>query len=56
MPDYRVPARDIQFLLFDVLQSEAFWESLNLPVEVDRDMAEAIINEAAKIAEEQIAP
>jgi len=55
--DYQVPLKDMNFLLFDVFNSEALWESLpKLADHVDRDTTEAILQECAKIAEQQIAP
>lgn len=55
MPSYKAPVRDMQFLLHEVLgfedltQYEAFSE-------VDGDLADAILTEAAKFSEDVLAP
>ncbi len=57
MADYRVPLKDMAFVLFDVFKADTMWQ--NLPVltdRVDRETAEAIMQECAKIAEQEIAP
>lgn len=57
MAEYRVPLKDMNFLLFDVFGAEQMWQSLpKLAETVDRDTAEAILQECAKIAEQEIAP
>jgi len=57
MADYRVPLKDMSFLLFDVFKADAMWQSLpKLAENVDKDTAEAILQECAKIAEQEIAP
>ena len=56
MADYRVPLQDMRFVLFDVLQSPRLWQSLKGLGEVDADTAAAVIEEAAKICEQVIAP
>lgn len=55
--DYQVPLKDMNFLLFDVFKAEALWENLpQLAEHVDRETTEAILQECAKIAEQQVAP
>jgi alkylation response protein AidB-like acyl-CoA dehydrogenase len=55
--DYQVPLKDMNFLLFDVFKSEELWQKLpHLADHVDRETTEAILQECAKIAEQQIAP
>lgn len=57
MADYQVPLKDMNFLLFDVFSADKSWESMPaLAEQVDRDTAEAILQECAKIAEQEIAP
>jgi hypothetical protein len=57
MADYRVPLKDMSFLLFDVFKADAMWQQLpKLAENVDKDTAEAILQECAKIAEQEIAP
>ncbi len=55
--DYQVPLKDMNFLLFDVFKSEVLWQNLpKLAEHVDRETTEAILQECAKIAEQEIAP
>lgn len=57
MADYQVPLRDMSFLLYDVFKADELWQSLpTLAERVDKDTAEAILHECAKIAEQEIAP
>ncbi|MGQ4275465.1 acyl-CoA dehydrogenase C-terminal domain-containing protein [Pseudidiomarina sp. E22-M8] len=56
MADYRVPRDDMQFLLQDVFHVDEDWARFSSLAEVDVDMARAIIDEAAKLAESMIAP
>ncbi|WP_417681180.1 acyl-CoA dehydrogenase C-terminal domain-containing protein [Pseudidiomarina aquimaris] len=56
MADYRVPREDMQFLLQDVFRVDQDWARFSALSEVDMDMASAIIDEAAKLAESLIAP
>lgn len=47
----------MNFLLYDVFSMEAMWQSMpNLSEHVDRETSEAILQECAKIAEQEIAP
>ena len=55
--DYQVPLKDMNFLLFDVFKLEALWKKLpTLADHVDRETTEAILQECAKIAEQEVAP
>ncbi len=57
MADYRVPLNDMEFVLFNVFKADELWQTLpELAERVDRDTAIAILQECAKIAEQQIAP
>ncbi len=57
MADYQVPLRDMNFLLYDVFKADQLWQSLpTLAERVDKETAEAILQECAKIAEQEIAP
>jgi alkylation response protein AidB-like acyl-CoA dehydrogenase len=56
MADYRAPLQDMRFVMFDVLHCEQLWQSLPRLAEVDRQTAEAVLEEAAKICMEVIAP
>ncbi|NMP30295.1 acyl-CoA dehydrogenase [Thalassotalea sp. M1531] len=57
MAEYQVPLKDMSFILYDVLKADELWQSLPaLADHVDRDTADAILQECAKIAEQEIAP
>jgi len=51
MPSYNAPVRDMKFLLHEVLGFEDLTK-YDAFSEVDTDLADAIIDEAAKFAEE----
>ncbi|MBV4535909.1 acyl-CoA dehydrogenase C-terminal domain-containing protein [Pseudomonas urmiensis] len=57
MTDYNAPLRDMRFVLHDVFQGPALWARLPALAErVDADTADAILEEAAKITGQLIAP
>ena len=57
MADYRVPLRDMSFLLYEVFKTDQMWQNSPILAErVDRDTADAILQECAKIAEQEVAP
>ncbi|MDN3653626.1 acyl-CoA dehydrogenase C-terminal domain-containing protein [Thalassotalea ponticola] len=57
MADYKAPLDDMNFLLYDVFNAEQLWaESEALSEYLDRDTSDAILQECAKIAEQEIAP
>jgi len=57
LADYQAPLKDMNFLLYDVFSMEALWQSMpKLSEHVDRETAQAILQECAKIAEQEIAP
>lgn len=57
MAEYKVPLKDMSFLLYEVFQADKMWQKLpKLAEQVDKDTAEAILQECAKIAEQEIAP
>lgn len=56
MPDYKAPLRDIQFVLHELLQSEALYQQLPAYQEASRELMDAVIGEAAKFAENVLAP
>ena len=55
MPIYKAPVEDVLFLLDDVLHYDRY---NNLPgfADASRDVVEAVLNEAAKIAEQVLQP
>lgn len=56
MSEYKVPLEDMRFLLKEVFDAEQFWRQLNLETDLDVDTADAILEEAAKLAEQVLAP
>ena len=56
MPDYKAPLRDMQFVLNEVLDTEAHYQSLPGCEEATPDMVSAIMEEGAKFAERVLAP
>ena len=56
MPDYKAPLRDMQFVLEDVLAADQHYADIPGRSEFDADLRAAIINEAAKLAENVLSP
>ena len=57
MADYKAPLRDIRFVLNDVFDAGSLWQSLpGLNGAVDMETAEAMLEEAGKMASQTIAP
>ncbi len=55
MPTYKAPVEDVQFLLNDVFHVERY-DNLSGFADASPDVVEAILSEAAKFAEEVLAP
>ncbi|WP_317929238.1 acyl-CoA dehydrogenase C-terminal domain-containing protein [Halioxenophilus sp. WMMB6] len=56
MADYKAPLKEISFTLFELLGFEQHLQSLPLEDAPDREMLESIIEQAAKFAENVLAP
>jgi hypothetical protein len=56
MPAYKVPLRDIRFVMDDLLGFSEHCKQLNISTEIDDDIQLAIIEEAAKFFENVISP
>ena len=56
MPSYTVPRRDINFLLHEVFRVEQAYQNLSGTEDIDRETLDAIIEEGAKFAENELAP
>ena len=56
MPEYKAPLRDINFTLYELLDQEAHYTSLPGAEDVSREMVDAIVTEAARFAENELAP
>ena len=56
MAEYRAPLEDIRFLMTDVFNLEQLWQSLERLDDSDMETANAILEEAAKLCENELAP
>jgi alkylation response protein AidB-like acyl-CoA dehydrogenase len=56
MLTYKAPARDIRFVINEVLESEKLFQTLPGCEEATEDLMNAIVDEGAKFAEEVLAP
>ena len=56
MPTYKAPLRDIQFVINEVLDTEALYQTLPGYEEATPDLISAIIEEGAKFAENVLSP
>ncbi|WP_178076952.1 acyl-CoA dehydrogenase N-terminal domain-containing protein, partial [Pseudomonas sp. B9(2017)] len=57
MSDYQAPLRDMQFILNEVFEASKLWGQFPaLHDFIDSETAEAILNEAGKLAAEVLAP
>ena len=55
MNTYKAPLKDMKFVLFDVLNAEQTYADLNF-ANADRELLDAVLEEAAKFAETVLAP
>ncbi len=55
MAEYKVPLNDIHFSMKKVFKLDGLWRHLNIP-DLDFDTADAILEEAAKLCEQELAP
>ncbi len=56
MPDYKAPLRDLRFVTDELWKFDDHYQSLSGTEEVDAELRDAILGEAAKFAEQVIAP
>ena len=57
MAEYKVPLKDMSFLLHEVFKADEMWQQLpKLAEQVDKDTSQAILQECAKIAEQELDP
>ena len=57
MAEYRAPLTDMNFLLYQVFNADKMWQQLpKLAEQVDKETAKAILQECAKIAEQELDP
>jgi len=56
MSSYKAPLRDIDFIRYDVLDFDAHYRAMGLGDFLNRDAEKAIVEQAAKFAENTVAP
>ena len=56
MPDYKVPLRDIRFVLNELLDNPQHYAGLSGAEDATPDMVDAILEEGAKFSEQELAP
>jgi len=56
MPEYRAPLRDMSFVMNELLESEKLYQGLPGYEEATADLINAIVEEGAKFAEQELAP
>lgn len=56
MPEYKAPLRDISFVMNELLESEKLFKTLPGYEEATEDLMNAIVEEGAKFAEQELAP
>lgn len=56
MSGYRAPLEDLHFILKDVFKAEQFWASFPETSEINDDLANAILDEGAKLCEQTLLP
>ena len=56
MAKYKAPLRDMQFVLNEVFEADKLWASMEATQEVTPDLAEAILEEGAKLTENELFP
>ena len=57
MSDLKIPLKDMKFVLYDVFEAEQYWQQFSsLKENVDREMADAILEAGAKITSQMLEP
>ncbi len=56
MAIYKAPLRDMQFVLNEVFEAGKLWQSMDATQEVTPDLADAILEEGAKLTENELFP
>ena len=56
MPQYKAPVEDMKFILHDWLNVTELYQQLGQEEAADKELINAVIDEAAKFAEQQISP
>ena len=56
MPHYKAPIDELDFIVFDVFDAESLWTSMPPFAGVNRELARAVLDAAAKLAENEFFP
>ena len=56
MNEYRSPLRDMRFVIYDVLDFESHFARLEGPENVTRELLDAVLDEAARFADQALFP
>ncbi|HKM14363.1 MAG TPA: acyl-CoA dehydrogenase C-terminal domain-containing protein [Marinospirillum sp.] len=56
MAMYKAPLRDMQFVLNEVFEADKLWASMEATQEIDASLAESILEEGAKLTENELFP
>jgi len=56
MSRYAAPLREMRYVLFDVLKAESFFNTLPGAEHANRELVDAVLDEAAKFNEQVLAP
>ena len=56
MPSYKAPTDELDFVLFELFDAESLWSSMAPFAGVNRELARAVLEAAAKLAEQEFFP
>ena len=56
MATYKAPLEEMKFVLYDVFGADQLWARMSATAEVSRDLADAVLDEAGKMAEGLLLP
>ena len=56
MPIYKTPLRDMRFVMFELLDAEREFKAMPAHADLDADTVNAVLEEAAKFAEQVVFP
>lgn len=56
MPSYKAPTDELDFVLFDLFDAESLWSTMAPFAGVNRELARAVLEAAAKLAEQEFFP
>ncbi len=56
MPSYKPPIDALDFVLFDLFDAQSMWSTMEPFAGVNRELARAVLEAAAKLAEQEFFP